>query len=103
MIKKIIFGLLAIPGILLIIFVAVANRLTAGFDNGKEIDLIVDYMVKMDGVSSLTGLDFEIGMLLVLHKTNEYSHLLITLGIIWTTIFVFLIVNNGRFKVEKKN
>lgn len=101
MIKRIIFGLLAVPGLLVIILVAVSKRLLGDFNDNRNIDFVIDYMIESDGVSGLIGLDFEIGMLLILHKANEYSHLLITLGVIWVIIFAFLMINSGRSKVDK--
>lgn len=98
MIMRIIYIAFTIPGILLIIFTGIANRLTSGTEDNGALRLFTDYILK----SGIKGLDFEVGLILILHKTNEYSLWLITIGIIWITIFLFLTVNNGRRKIGKE-
>lgn len=99
MIKRIIYIILLIPGMLIIILTGIAGRLVGGVEDNESLGAIIKYILEKDGVK---GVDFEVGTIIILHKIDEYSHFLITAGAMWIVIFLFLIANSGRRKVEKE-
>lgn len=91
MIKKILLLLSLIPGILIILIVAVAKRLTSGFDS-ESIDFMLDYVSAFDDVSGGNGAS----IMFFLHQINIYSHWIITASIIWIVVVIYLMINRRK-------
>lgn len=80
-------------GMLLIFIIAVINKVVTGIDI-NTINVVLNY------IPNLGTIDGEINLILSLIKINEYSHWIITLGIILITICGFLWETSRRNRNE---
>lgn len=95
MVKRILLFLSLIPGILIILIVAVAKRLTTGFDS-ESIEFMFSYVSVFESTAGGSGAS----LIFLLHQLNEYSHWIITASIIWIVVVIYIniIINRRRNK-----
>jgi len=96
--KKLIAFTGILIGILAIFITSLANRVTSGL-NVEAINEVLEFVPNLD----FANLDFaneEAKLILTMVKIAEHSHLIITLGVICITIFVFMLISLRRSNNE---
>ena len=102
MIKRILLYLMLIPGMFSILLVAVSNRLALQM-NSEAIELVTKYAVELQGLGGATGMmSSDMGLMFIMYQINKYSHLIITICVIYIMIIIYLLTISRRNKNEKR-